>query len=243
MNTVVNKVIVVTGASQGIGLSLSKILLAQGARVVLAAPSQEELDAVSVGMNDETSFCVATDVRFKQSVDQLAEQTLARFGRIDAWVNNAGVAKHRPIIEYTEEEMDWMMDVNFKGTVMGCQSALRAMIPNRQGTIINITSTASLKGIPLESFYSATKWAVRGFTQALQEEAAPHNICVCNILPGGVDTAFWDQAVDGEMPVQDFLTPDQVAKSILQVLLQDENLVVREMVVRSIRDRDNAHLE
>ncbi|MCB1088372.1 MAG: SDR family oxidoreductase, partial [Verrucomicrobiae bacterium] len=129
---------------------------------------------------------------------------------------------------------------NLKGAVLGCQAALAVMVSQGHGRIVNVVSTAALRGIPTESFYCATKWALRGFTQALAEEVASQGIAVSAILPGGVDTAFWDDAVDRQMPVSDFLTPDQVADTILSILRQDDRSVVRELVVRSLADRDFA---
>jgi len=87
-----------------------------------------------------------------------------------------------------------MLAVNLKGTILGSQAALRVMIPHKRGHIINVISTASLRGIPSETVYCAAKWGVRGFTQGLQEEAAAHRIRVTAVLPGGVATEFWDGA-------------------------------------------------
>ncbi len=159
-------------------------------------------------------------------------------GPIAVWINNAGLARHRWIPDYTEEEIDLMLGVNLKGTILGSQEALRRMIPRKSGSIVNIISTASLRGVPSETVYCAAKWGVRGFTQGLQEEAAAHNIRVIALLPGGVDTAFWEDASTRKAPVEKFLTPGQVAEATLAALRMDDWCVAREIVLRSMADSD-----
>jgi NADP-dependent 3-hydroxy acid dehydrogenase YdfG len=143
-------------------------------------------------------------------------------------------------VEYTEAEISQMMDVNLKGTILGSQAALRAMSLQRSGQIINIISTASLRGIPGETVYCAAKWGVRGFTQGLREEAAAVGVRVTAVLPGGVDTDFWKDATERSMPVQDFLTAEQVANAVLSIMQMEENVVPQELVIRALRDRDFA---
>jgi short-subunit dehydrogenase len=134
-----------------------------------------------------------------------------------------------------------MLAVNLKGTILGSQVALREMRKNRSGHIVNVISTASLRGIPHESVYCAAKWGVRGFTQGLREEAAAYGVRVSGLLPGGVDTEFWAGAVDRAMPVQDFLTAHEVAMALISLVEMPDHVVPQELVVRSIRDRDFAH--
>ena len=233
-------VAVITGAGRGIGLALGRRLLELGGSVVLTDRDPAGLEAATSDLPGDRVISVPADVRDSEATGTVADRAKEAFGSLDAWVNNAGLAIHKPIVDYEEEELDLMMDVNLKGAVFGCQAALKAMAPVGKGRIVNVVSTAALRGIPTESFYCATKWGLRGFTQALAEEAAPMGIGVTAILPGGVDTAFWDHAVDREMPVGDFLAPAQVAEAIVGVLRQDEDCVTRELVVRSMKDRDFA---
>lgn len=233
-------VTVITGAGRGIGLALARRLLELEGSVVLTDRDAGALDVAMGGLPPGQAIAVAADVRNAVDMDSVAAAAREQFGSLDAWINNAGLAIHKPIVDYQEEELDLMMDVNLKGVVFGCQSALRAMSPCGSGRIVNVVSTAALRGIPTESFYCATKWGLRGFTQALAEEAAPLGIGVTAILPGGVDTGFWDHAVDREMPVGDFLSAAQVAEAIVGVLRQDDDCVTRELVVRSMKDRDFA---
>lgn len=235
-----DSVTVITGAARGIGFALARALTDEGGRVVMLDCEAGPLAEAAARLPQDRAIAQVADVRRRGELDETAARALREFGALDAWINNAGLARHRPVLDYREEDLDLMMDVNLKGAVLGCQAALAVMAPRGRGRIVNLISTASLRGIPTESFYCATKWGLRGFTQALAEEAAPFGIAVSAVLPGGVDTAFWDDAVDRAMPVADFLTPEQVAGAILSILRQDENCVTRELVVRSLADRDFA---
>jgi NAD(P)-dependent dehydrogenase (short-subunit alcohol dehydrogenase family) len=231
-----DKLCVVTGAARGIGLAISQALIHQGAKVIMA-----DIDAVSLADAAKVSggIPVVCDITRSNSVAQLTAAALeAGSGKLDVWINNAGLARHRWIQDYTEEEIDLMLAVNLKGTILGSQQALRCMIPQRSGHIINLISTASLRGIPSETVYCAAKWGVRGFTQGLAEEAAAHRIRVTAILPGGVATEFWTDASSREAPLQKFLQPSHIADGVLQVLAMDDFCVTRELVLRSLDDSD-----
>jgi NAD(P)-dependent dehydrogenase (short-subunit alcohol dehydrogenase family) len=226
-----NQVCVVTGGAKGIGLATAKALLARGALVAL-------LDVVELDLTDPKALSVRCDVTSASDVQAAVDQITERLGHISVWVNNAGLARHRWIPDYTESEIDLMLDVNLKGTILGSQAALKAMIPHKQGHIINVISTASLRGIPSETVYCAAKWGVRGFTQGLAEEATAHRIRVTSILPGGVDTAFWDHASQRQAPTQLFLKPEHIADGIVSCLEMDDFCVPRELVLRSLDDSD-----
>ena len=226
-----NQVCVVTGGAKGIGLATAQALLARGARVAL-------LDLDTTVLNDTHALSIRCDVTRSADLQSAVERITQTFGPIAVWVNNAGLARHRWIKDYTEDEIDLMLDVNLKGTILGSQAALRAMLPQKHGHIINVISTASLRGIPSESVYCAAKWGVRGFTQGLAEEAAAHRIRVTALLPGGVDTAFWDDASSREAPKQLFLKPQHIADGIVSCIEMDDFCVPRELVLRSLDDSD-----
>ncbi len=228
---------VVTGAARGIGLALVQALLAKGSRVVLADLDAAALQTAATPLQG-SRLTVVTDVTQAAQVEALAAKAEQAFGPIAVWINNAGLARHRWIPDYTEAEIDLMLAVNLKGTILGSQAALRRMIPLKRGHILNIISTASLRGIPSETVYCAAKWGVRGFTQGLQEEAAAHRIRVTAVLPGGVATDFWTAASERQAPLERFLTPQQVADAAVSVIEMDDFCVTRELVLRSIEDCD-----
>lgn len=234
-----NKVCVVTGAARGIGLAISKALVAGGARIIAADRDAEALAAAQAQDSTGRFFSLMCDITRQSEVVALAEQAVKLGGGpLAVWINNAGLARHRWIPDYTEQEIDLMLAVNLKGTILGSQQALRQMIPQRAGHIINIISTASLRGIPSETVYCAAKWGVRGFTQGLAEEAAAHRIRVTALLPGGVATDFWTDASPRPAPLEKFLTPAHLADAVLKVLAIDDYCVPRELVLRSLDDSD-----
>jgi NAD(P)-dependent dehydrogenase (short-subunit alcohol dehydrogenase family) len=233
-----NQTAVITGAAQGIGLATARALLRSGMNVVLADVNEPALQQARASLDPARTLAFVCDVTRASSLASLVQASDELFGPAAVWINNAGLARHRWITDYTEDEISLILDVNLKGAILGSQAALRSMIPRRRGHIINVISTASLRGIPSETAYCAAKWGVRGFTQGLAEEAAPHRIRVTALLPGGVDTAFWDAASSRPAPRQLFLKPGHVADAILRCLEMDDFCVPRELVLRSLDDSD-----
>lgn len=231
---------VITGAARGIGLATASSLIEEGARVVLADIDERGLQSALQQLHSPLAVSVLADVTNPQDCARMVSVAQEHGAPLNLWINNAGLARHRAIPDYSEQEIDLMLAVNLKGTILGSQAALRAMTPNRSGHIVNVISTASLRGIPSETVYCAAKWGARGFTQGLREEAAGVGIRVTALLPGGVDTAFWNDAVSRQMPTQDFLTAKQVADSIIALVAMDSSVVPQELVLRALKDRDFA---
>ena len=232
---------VVTGAARGIGRALAARLLKDGYRVVLSDVDEPTLLETTRALGSPDAVPFQADVSSATDCARLAGFA-GTPGGIALWINNAGLARHRAIVDYTEAEIDLMLSVNLKGTILGSQAALRAMAPRQAGHIINIISTASLRGIPSETVYCAAKWGVRGFTQGLREEAAAVGVRVTALLPGGVDTGFWKDAVSRSMPTEDFLTAEQVADAVAALARMDASVVPQELVLRALKDRDFAHV-
>jgi NAD(P)-dependent dehydrogenase (short-subunit alcohol dehydrogenase family) len=238
------RVCAVTGAARGIGLSLARQLIHSGAKVALLDIDESALASAALSLPPGQTMTVPLDVSRDGQMAAAVDKIVTAWGSLSVWVNNAGLARHRPIADVREEELDLMMAVNFKGTVLGSKHALKEMARRKYGHIVNVISTAGLRGIPGQSVYCASKFAVKGFTEALQEEAAPHNVKVTAVYPGGVDTAFWQSATDQPPPPSILLTPDHVAQGIVSVLKTDDLCMIKELVIRSIKDADTmAELE
>jgi short-subunit dehydrogenase len=183
------KVVVVTGASAGIGAELAKQLAAKGAKVVLAARRKEELDAVAKGIGEQ-AFAVVTK---RSDVERLAKAAIERFGSIDVWVNNAGRGISRSVAELTEEDLDAMWTVNMKSVVYGIQAVLPHFKAKNAGQIINISSGLSRAPLaPVRAAYGAVKAAVNMLTASLRVELKKTHpgVHVTLLLPGVVATEF-----------------------------------------------------
>jgi short-subunit dehydrogenase len=194
-----DKVVVVTGASGGIGEELAKQLGAKGAKVVLAARRKAELDRVA-GAIGKDALAVVTDVTKRSDVEQLAKTALDRFGRIDVWVNNAGRGISRNVADLTDDDMDAMWRDNMKSVVYGMQAVLPHFKSRNQGQIVNISSGLSRAPIaPIRSVYGAVKSAVNLLTASLRVElrATHPGIHVTVVLPGVVATDFGKNSVNG----------------------------------------------
>jgi short-subunit dehydrogenase len=216
-----NKVIVVTGATSGIGLATVWQAVAVGAKVFMIARNEKQLQQLQDelrGLGHHTAYAVADVAEFDQ-LQFAADQCSASFGGIDVWVNNAGISIYAGLMDTTDDEARRLFDTNFWGVVNGCKVAL-PYLRESQGVLINIGSALSKVALPIQGFYSASKFAVKGFTDALrrelQAEAAP--VAVSLVLPSAIDTPYTQHARShiGE-PLHRFpvYAADLVAKAIL----------------------------
>src|SRR4051812_2995472 len=189
-----DQVIVVTGASSGIGLATAEAAAKQKAKLVLAARSAQALDEIArrlTAMGAEV-VAVTCDVSDRKQVEQLAERAITQFGRIDTWINNAGQGLYGRLDEVTDDDSRRLFDINFWGVVNGSLAALPHLKKNG-GALINLGSEVSEAYVPLLGMYTASKHAVKGFTDALRVEIenvdqAPVSITL--IQPTAVDTPF-----------------------------------------------------
>jgi short-subunit dehydrogenase len=187
-----DKVVVVTGASAGIGAELARQLAAKGANTVLAARRKEELDAVAKEIG-EHSLAVVADVTKRSDVEHLAKVAIERFGRIDVWVNNAGRGISRSVADLSDEDLDAMWTINMKSVVYGMQAVLPHFKAKNAGQIVNVSSGLSrVPGAPVRAAYGAVKAAVNMLTASLRVElkATHPGIHVTLLLPGVVATEF-----------------------------------------------------
>ena len=218
-----DQVVVITGASSGIGLATAEAAAKKGARVVLAARSEGTLDAVveKITAAGGQAVAVPCDVTDRAQVDRLAAVAVERFGRIDTWVNDAGLGLWGRLDETPEADARKLFDVNFWGLVNGCLAAL-PHLKKQGGALINVGSEVSDAAAPLQGMYVATKHAVKGYTDTLRveiEEVDKAPVAVTLIQPGATDTPFPQHArnvTDKEPKLpnpQD--DPEHVAEAIL----------------------------
>lgn len=213
------KVAVVTGGGTGIGRAICLALAAEGARVVVTDVNQEWAQKVAseIAANGGSATAMALDVTQKTSVERVADQISAQEKRIDIWCNNAGVSSMKRLLDLTEEDWDFNMDINAKGAFFGTQAAARQLMrqqPDPQsglrGKIINTASMAGKRGnAPFLVHYVASKFAVIGLTQATAGELAPFGITVNAVCPGYVRTNMQEREAQWEAELRS-VTPDEV---------------------------------
>ena len=192
------KTAIVTGGARGIGHGIVMELAKAGADVLIADLDEEAMQSVaedvkSLGRPALTSRVDVTDFR---QVQAMVDQASREFGQIDIMVNNAGAISIKPVSELTERDWDFVMEVNAKGVFFGCKAVLPYMLIRKSGRIINVASVAGKEGFPHLAHYSASKFAVVGFTNALAKEVAQDGITVNAICPGIVRTYMWDRLAD-----------------------------------------------
>ena len=200
-NNIAGKVIVITGASSGMGEAAARHLAAKGARVVLGARRSDRIEAVAAeiaGAGGQAT-AVATDVTKREDVRKLVDTAVETYGRIDVLINNAGLMPLSPMDRLKVDEWDRMIDVNLKGVLYGVAAALPHMQQQKSGHIINLSSVAGHKIFGGSAVYSATKSAVRVISEGLRQEMAPHNIRVTIISPGAVKTELLEHITEADV--------------------------------------------
>jgi short-subunit dehydrogenase len=222
------KVVIVTGASSGIGEATAREFGREGARIVLAARRVDRLEALaqeinSIGKGAET-LVVQADLAQLQDIQSLIHQALDRFGRIDVLVNNAGFGR----LDWLEnldpkKDIEAQFDVNVLGVVQTTRQALPVMIKQRAGHVINMCSMAGLVATPTYTIYAACKHAVHGFSEALRREVKPWGIDVSMIYPGGVATEFAHNAgikrkTNATTPKFLLLSAEDVGRAVVQLV-------------------------
>ncbi|MCB9777174.1 MAG: SDR family oxidoreductase [Alphaproteobacteria bacterium] len=228
------KVVVITGASRGLGAALARAFAAEGCKLVLGARTMPELEAVAA---ETGAMAVQTDVREPGELQALVDAAVGEHGRLDIMINNAGLAIYGPFESVSPEQLDLLWQTNVRGAYFGSQAAFRVMKQQRSGLIVNISSVAGKWHLPNESAYNATKWAVNGFTGTLRLEAEPHGVKVTAVCPGGIDTPFWKAMdyypfpQDRIDPERDFMKPEQVAETVVHVARGADTYVVPEVVM------------
>jgi NAD(P)-dependent dehydrogenase (short-subunit alcohol dehydrogenase family) len=210
------RVCLITGASRGIGRATALALDAAGWRLSLVARSRDPLVEL-VRETDCEHLATVADVTREADISRAIEATVTELGRLDAVVCSAGTGAFGPTTEVTLESWNAQIDANLTGTFLVCREALKVMLPRKEGHLINILSVASKVAFPYSAAYVASKWGAYGLTKSLAEEVRREGIRVTAILPGSVDTPFWDANPNGPLR-EDMLRPDAVAEAVRYAL-------------------------
>lgn len=225
-----DQVVIVTGASRGIGPAIAEALAGAGAAVVLAARSASELDQVAerIRAAGGTALALPTDVTREDQVIRLMADTVRRFGRLDILVNNAGVGLFNRLVDSTTEQWDWVMDTTLKGAYLCAREALKVMLPRQQGLIINIGSDLSYKTAAECGVYGAAKYAVGSLTQTINKEYRTQGIRCTGIYPGMIDTHFAGSEMGADFK-REWLKAGDLAAACLYVATQPSHVRIDEI--------------
>ncbi|MFT8329956.1 SDR family oxidoreductase [Bifidobacterium psychraerophilum] len=239
-----SKVIVITGASSGIGEATAKLLAKDGHQIVLGARREPKLAAIAQDIRSEGGKAVynVTDVTKVEQVEALADLAIKTYGKIDVWLNNAGIMPQSQLIQKKISDWDAMIDINIKGTLYGIGAALPYMAQRESGHFIDISSVAGHVAHSGGAVYSATKWAVLAISEALRQEVADKGIRVTVISPGAVKTGLLGSVTDEgvrsgmEKFYDEYAIPvERVASTIKQAIDLPEDSSWNEVVIRPTR--------
>ncbi len=236
-----DKVIIITGASSGIGEATALKLSKEGAKVVLSARRKEKLTDLKKIIEDQGghALVVAADVTKKADMEKLVAKTLEVYGTIDAIINNAGLMPLSYVKNLKTDEWEQMVDVNIKGVLNGVAAVLPTLMKNKKGHIINISSTAAYRYFPGGAVYCATKAAVKMFSEGLRQELAPKmGIRVTSIEPGAVATNLMDTITDedilgqvSKMKDMTKLESEDIAEAIYYALMQPSRVNINDVYI------------
>src|SRR6185312_6418767 len=235
-----DKVVVITGASSGIGEATALLLAERGAKVVLGARGADRLEALAnrIGVSGGEAVYAPTDVKKRGDLSNLVGLAIERYGKLDVLVNNAGVAPISLLDELRVEDWEEMIDVNFKGVLYGIAAALPVFRKQGFGHFVNVISTAGIQITPTMAVYAATKNAVRTVTEGLRLEAGD-KLRVTGISPGFVNTNLADSMTNSEVKSQIndqmnkmAIPPSAIARAIAFAIDQPADVDVNEIVVR-----------
>ena len=237
-----DQVVVITGASSGIGAATATLLAGRGAKVVLGARRQDRLNSIvkDISAAGGTAISFAADVTKGADVEALVKGAVASFGRVDVMVNNAGVMPLAPIQLLKVDEWDRQIDVNIKGVLYGVAAVLPHMEKQKSGHIINLASVFGIKVFaPGGTVYCATKAAVRSLTEGLRVELHSQNIRCTMISPGAIATELPESSSDEatRRSVREFvdkiaISPESVANAIAYAIEQPADVEIDEVVIR-----------
>jgi short-subunit dehydrogenase len=221
-----DKVVLITGASSGFGADAARLFAKEGAIAVLTARRMDRLISLAeeIHLAGGQALAIPMDVTAQSQIDEAVRTVLGKFGRIDILLNNAGLGR----LDWVElldpaADIDMQINVNLRGVIQVTRAVLPSMLAHHSGTILNMSSMAGLIAAPMYTVYAATKYGMRGFTDALRREVSPLGIHVCGIYPGPATTGFGAQSGDNPLkrninvPRWLYMTSEYVARRTVQL--------------------------
>jgi NADP-dependent 3-hydroxy acid dehydrogenase YdfG len=233
-----DKVVVITGASSGLGEATARHLARLGARLVLGARRLDRLRALAAELSLGDDAVVQTDVVRRAQVEHLVAQAVRSYGRVDVMINNAGLMPQAPLERLKIDEWDRMIDVNIKGVLYGIAAALPYMKQQKAGHFINVSSVAGHKVGPGFAVYAATKHAVRALSEGLRQEVKPYNIRTTVISPGAVATELPQSTTEPDIAervrkvYERAIPADSFARAVVFAISQPDDVDVNEILFR-----------
>lgn len=239
-NEIKGKVVAITGASSGIGEAIARVLASHGVRVVLGARRTELMEALVKSITEQggDAVCVPIDVTTRKDLATLVQYTIDNYGKLDAIINNAGIARLSRIDELDVEAWENMIDVNIKGVLYGIAAALPVFKTQGYGHIVNIISTSGLKIVPHQGVYAGTKNAIRTIAEAFRQES-DGKIRITGISPGVTKTNLTDGITNDTMRTaieksmeELAISPEAIANAVVYALEQPADVEVGDIVIR-----------
>ncbi len=230
--TLEGKVAVITGGSKGIGKAIAFGMATAGAKVVLAARTRETLEKAAENLRESGAdvLTVPTDVTDPGAVQRLIQRTLDIHQGVDILINNAGIGRFGPLIDFTPSDWDTVINSNLKAIYLCTKSILSPMLAQGSGQIVNVLSIAAKVTFEASSAYCAAKAGALAFTKVLASEVRHQNIRVTAVLPGSVHTSFWDE-IPQHPDFEQMLTPEHVAGTVVSICQQPSSMVTEEITV------------
>jgi 3-oxoacyl-[acyl-carrier protein] reductase len=233
------RVAVVTGGAKGIGRAVTRRLASEGARVVVSGREAGALEeaCAEVRAQGGEALAVVADVSQAADADALCERTLAAFGKADILVNNAGVTRDGLLLRMSEEDWDRVLDTNLKGSFLCIRAFARAMVRQRWGRVVNVSSVIGLTGNAGQANYAASKAGLLGLTKAVAKELASRHITVNAVAPGFIETAMTEalddtvrEALQARIPLGRLGTPEDVAHAIAFLCTEDAGYITGQVL-------------
>lgn len=226
--TLLNSVALITGGSSGIGRAIAETLVAAGARVAITGRNKEKLDAAAASIG---AFAIHADAAVEEDVDRTYREVLAKFGDLDILVNNAGIGTFKNLVDMDTAGFERVFATNVTGVMMMGREAARYFAARKRGNIVNICSTAGLRGAPGGTAYYASKFAVRGMTECWRAELRKHNVRVMLVNPSEVVTDFFAANGMTQKANDSKLRAQEIADAVRGILQMDDRGFVPELSV------------